>query len=99
MDLTCIVGHAPLASSRMTTASGVEAGGILGEVSSGLLGGWSVVRGLFPARAAGGANPCLGFVVATQGEHRVGTGQWSCFVRPPSHPLCFWLQLPKNLPT
>ena len=88
-----------LASSWMTTASGVKAGGILGEVSLGLLGGWLVVRGLFRARAARGADPCLGFVVATQGEHRVGIGQWSCFVKPPSHPLCFSFQLPNNLPT
>lgn len=54
LDLTYTVGCAPLVGSQMTTVAGVEAGGILKGVSSGLLRGWSVVQGLFRARAAGG---------------------------------------------
>lgn len=62
-DPTCAVGYVLPAGSQMTTASGVEAGGILGEVSLGLLGGWSVVRGLFRAQLAGGLILALGLLL------------------------------------
>lgn len=54
LDPTCPVRCAPLVDSQMTTATGVEAGGLLGGVSSGLTGDWTVVRGLFQVRAAKG---------------------------------------------
>lgn len=50
----------------MTTVVEVEAGGILGGVSLGLLGGWLVVRGL----SVGGMIPALGLLL-----HRAITEQ------------------------
>ena len=54
LDPTYTVGRALLAGSRITTAVALGVGGVLGRVSSGLLGGWSVWQGLLRLREAKG---------------------------------------------
>ena len=52
LDPTCTVRCVPLTGSWMTMVALVGAEGVLGGVSSGLLSGWSVVRGLFRVQGA-----------------------------------------------
>ena len=54
LDPTYTVGRALLAGSRIITAVTLGVGGVLGRVSSGLLGGWSVWQGLLRLREARG---------------------------------------------
>ena len=54
LDPTYTVGWALLAGSRITTAVALGVGGVLGRVSSGPLGGWSVWRGFLRLREARG---------------------------------------------